>query len=177
MRATHCLSPVLQCRTPNSAQSSTALCSMVHVSCTPLHVLLCRHRITAVDITSHTRTHSYSNLSTHQHAHSPTPTPSPHPQVYREPEGPNIRVDTGVTEGSEISVYYDPMVAKLITTGQTRDAALNTMGAALDRWGVLALVCRPECWKVQVCLLSSLVWRWSACRVVACVGSACAAAG
>jgi hypothetical protein len=42
-------------------------------------------------------------------------------------------VDTGVTEGSEISVYYDPMVAKLITTGATREAALNTMGAALDR--------------------------------------------
>lgn len=55
--------------------------------------------------------------------------------MYREPEGPNIRVDTGVAEGSEISVYYDPMVAKLITTGQTRETALDTMGLALDRCG------------------------------------------
>jgi acetyl/propionyl-CoA carboxylase alpha subunit len=54
--------------------------------------------------------------------------------VYREPEGPGIRVDTGVTEGSDISVFYDPMVAKLITTGHNRDTALNTMGSALDRW-------------------------------------------
>jgi acetyl/propionyl-CoA carboxylase alpha subunit len=68
-------------------------------------------------------------------------TPSPHPcQVYREPEGPGIRVDTGVTEGSEISVFYDPMVAKLITTGHNRDAALNTMGSALDRWEGTACV-------------------------------------
>jgi len=69
---------------------------------------------------------------------SPPPPPCsspPPPQVYREPEGPGIRVDSGVTEGSEISVYYDPMVAKLITTGPTRDSALNTMGQALDRWG------------------------------------------
>lgn len=57
-------------------------------------------------------------------------------KVYREPEGPGIRVDTGVTEGSEISVFYDPMVAKLITTGHNRDAALNTLGSALDRFVV-----------------------------------------
>jgi propionyl-CoA carboxylase alpha chain len=54
-------------------------------------------------------------------------------QVYREPEGPGIRVDSGVVEGSEISIYYDPMVAKLVTSGDTRSQALQRMGSALDR--------------------------------------------
>jgi propionyl-CoA carboxylase alpha chain len=53
--------------------------------------------------------------------------------VYREPEGPGIRVDSGVVEGSEISIYYDPMVAKVITSGATRSQALQRMESALDR--------------------------------------------
>lgn len=78
-------------------------------------------------------------IETRIYAEDPSRNFAPSPgllKVYREPEGPGIRVDTGVTEGSEISVYYDPMVAKLITTGATREAALNTMGAALDRFVV-----------------------------------------
>jgi acetyl/propionyl-CoA carboxylase alpha subunit len=55
------------------------------------------------------------------------------PQVYQEPEGPDIRVDSGVVEGSDISVHYDPMVAKLITSGPNRQAALERMHGALDR--------------------------------------------
>ncbi len=45
-----------------------------------------------------------------------------------------LRVDTGVEEGSEISMYYDPMVAKLCAYGDGRDQALDRMAAALDRF-------------------------------------------
>jgi propionyl-CoA carboxylase alpha chain len=55
---------------------------------------------------------------------------------YRPPEGPDIRVDTGVYEGAEISVYYDPMIAKLVTRGPTRDAAIDRMGEALDAFHI-----------------------------------------
>jgi propionyl-CoA carboxylase alpha chain len=47
-------------------------------------------------------------------------------------EGVRVRVDDGVTEGSEISMFYDPMVAKLITWGPTREAAIDAQVAALD---------------------------------------------
>jgi len=43
-----------------------------------------------------------------------------------------VRVDDGVTEGSEISMFYDPMVAKLITWGRDREAAIDAQIAALD---------------------------------------------
>jgi propionyl-CoA carboxylase alpha chain len=52
---------------------------------------------------------------------------------YQPPEeSATVRVDTGVYEGGEISMYYDPMVAKLITYGETRDQAIDEMRAALD---------------------------------------------
>ena len=38
--------------------------------------------------------------------------------LYREPQGPGIRVDSGVAEGGEVSVHYDPMLAKLIVLGR-----------------------------------------------------------
>ncbi len=47
-------------------------------------------------------------------------------------EGKSIRVDNGVVEGDEITPYYDPMIGKLITHGQTRDAALGLMRDALE---------------------------------------------
>ena len=43
--------------------------------------------------------------------------------LYREPSMPGIRIDAGVTEGSEVAVHYDPLLAKLIASGETRDAA------------------------------------------------------
>jgi propionyl-CoA carboxylase alpha chain len=46
------------------------------------------------------------------------------------------RVDTGVVEGSEISMFYDPMIAKLITHGATREAAIDRQISALDRYYV-----------------------------------------
>lgn len=54
---------------------------------------------------------------------------------YRPPaEDDSIRVDTGVTEGSDISMYYDPMIAKLVTWGPDRQEAIRTMQQALDRY-------------------------------------------
>jgi propionyl-CoA carboxylase alpha chain len=49
-------------------------------------------------------------------------------------ESANVRVDTGVYEGGEISVYYDPMIAKLITYDKTRDKAIEAMREALDAY-------------------------------------------
>ncbi len=43
-----------------------------------------------------------------------------------------VRIDSGVREGDEISMFYDPMIAKLVTHGKTRDAAIDTQLAALD---------------------------------------------
>ena len=47
------------------------------------------------------------------------------------PEGPGVRVECGVTEGVEVTVHYDPLLAKLITSGRTRDEAIARMSAAL----------------------------------------------
>ncbi len=45
-----------------------------------------------------------------------------------------VRNDTGVKEGDEISIYYDPMIAKLSTWGKTRDEAIRLMLFALDQF-------------------------------------------
>ena len=53
---------------------------------------------------------------------------------YRPPEGDNVRVDTGVYEGGEVSMFYDPMIAKLITYGEDRNQAIRRMQHALDEY-------------------------------------------
>jgi len=55
---------------------------------------------------------------------------------YRPPVGEGVRVDTGVYEGAEISMHYDPMIAKLVTAGRTREEAIDRAVAALDRFEV-----------------------------------------
>ncbi|CAM9957408.1 unnamed protein product [Phaeothamnion confervicola] len=50
-----------------------------------------------------------------------------------EPCAP-VRVDAGVDEGSTISMFYDPLISKLITYGETRESALFRMGLALDSY-------------------------------------------
>jgi len=50
------------------------------------------------------------------------------------PEDAHVRVDTGVFEGGEISMFYDPMIAKLITGGASRAEAIDRMRDALDRY-------------------------------------------
>lgn len=49
-------------------------------------------------------------------------------------ESDAVRVDTGVFEGGEISMFYDPMIAKLVTHGETREAATAAMQSALDAY-------------------------------------------
>ncbi|MDP7041567.1 MAG: biotin/lipoyl-containing protein, partial [Gammaproteobacteria bacterium] len=49
-------------------------------------------------------------------------------------ETDSVRVDTGIEEGGEVSMYYDPMIAKLITYGKDRAEALDRMGEALDSY-------------------------------------------
>ncbi|MEI9983186.1 MAG: hypothetical protein WDN69_08240 [Aliidongia sp.] len=58
---------------------------------------------------------------------------------YRPPQGPGVRVDTGVYEGAEISMFYDPMIAKLVTFGASREAAIHRMAGALDAFQIRGL--------------------------------------
>lgn len=53
---------------------------------------------------------------------------------YVEPSGTGIRCDSGVREGSEISVYYDPMICKLVSYGKNRGEAINRGKHALDSY-------------------------------------------
>jgi acetyl-CoA carboxylase biotin carboxylase subunit len=48
------------------------------------------------------------------------------------PEGPGLRLESGVTEGCQVSVHYDPLLAKLVATGPTREEARARMEAALE---------------------------------------------
>lgn len=51
-------------------------------------------------------------------------------------ESAHVRVDTGVIEGDEISIHYDPMIAKLIVWDETRDQAINRMVQALEHYRI-----------------------------------------
>ena len=56
--------------------------------------------------------------------------------TYRPPQGPGVRVDDGFEEGMEISIHYDPMIAKLITHGATREEAISRMERAIDDYAI-----------------------------------------
>src|SRR5215468_9846914 len=58
------------------------------------------------------------------------------PPAERSAGGVTVRVDTGVYEGGEISLYYDPMIAKLITHARTRKEAIAAQADALDAFDV-----------------------------------------
>jgi propionyl-CoA carboxylase alpha chain len=58
---------------------------------------------------------------------------------YLEPAGAGIRVDSGVIEGSEISMFYDPMIAKVCAHGATRAEAIARLAAALDAFYIRGL--------------------------------------
>ncbi len=55
---------------------------------------------------------------------------------YELPEGKGIRVDNGFEEGMEVPIYYDPMLSKLITYGENRDAAIRRMRDAIAAYRV-----------------------------------------
>jgi len=56
---------------------------------------------------------------------------------YDQPAGPGVRIDSGVTQGSEISVSFDPMLAKLICYGESRDVAIDRLARALRDYTIL----------------------------------------
>ena len=60
-------------------------------------------------------------------------------EVYRRPYGEGIRVDDGVREGQEVSVYYDPMLAKLIAWGPDRETARLRLIKAIDSYVVVGV--------------------------------------
>jgi acetyl/propionyl-CoA carboxylase alpha subunit len=59
--------------------------------------------------------------------------------LYREPTMPGIRIDSGVAEGGEVSVHYDPLIAKLIATAETREAARRRAITALRSYPILGI--------------------------------------
>ncbi len=58
---------------------------------------------------------------------------------YKKPEGPGVRVDDGFEEGMTIPIYYDPMIAKLITYGATRTEAIERMLRAIDSYTIVGV--------------------------------------
>jgi acetyl-CoA carboxylase, biotin carboxylase subunit len=55
-------------------------------------------------------------------------------EMYQPPKGPGVRVDDGYEEGMDIPIYYDPMIAKLIAHGATRDEAIDRLCRAIDEY-------------------------------------------
>jgi acetyl-CoA carboxylase biotin carboxylase subunit len=53
-------------------------------------------------------------------------------EFLRLPDGPGVRNDCGVYQGSEVPIFYDPMLGKLIVWGRDREQALNRLARALD---------------------------------------------
>ena len=57
----------------------------------------------------------------------------------QEPLGPGVRIDSGVRRLSEVSIHYDPMIAKLAVWGRTRDEAIDRLQRALDEYEVVGI--------------------------------------
>lgn len=77
-------------------------------------------------------------------------------ETYKLPKGKGIRVDNGYEEGMEIPIFYDPMLAKLITYGKNREEAIQIMREAIDHYKVKGIkttlafgkfVCESEAFK------------------------------
>ncbi len=60
-------------------------------------------------------------------------------KVYEPPRGIGVRVDDGFEEGMEIPIYYDPMIAKLITYGKDRNEAIERMIRAIDDYKIVGI--------------------------------------
>jgi acetyl-CoA carboxylase biotin carboxylase subunit len=56
-----------------------------------------------------------------------------------EPTGPGVRVDSGIYEGFEVSLYYDPLISKLSVWGETRGAAILRMRRALEEYRIMGV--------------------------------------
>ncbi|GAA4307591.1 acetyl-CoA carboxylase biotin carboxylase subunit [Mucilaginibacter gynuensis] len=60
-------------------------------------------------------------------------------QTYITPKGPGVRVDDGFEQGMEIPIYYDPMIAKLITYGKDRTEAIGRMVRAIEEYQITGI--------------------------------------
>ena len=60
-------------------------------------------------------------------------------QTYITPKGPGVRVDDGFEQGMEIPIYYDPMIAKLITYGKDREEAIARMIRAIEEYQIIGI--------------------------------------
>lgn len=60
-------------------------------------------------------------------------------QTYSTPKGNGVRVDDGFKQGMEIPIYYDPMIAKLITYGKDREEAIERMIRAIDEYDITGI--------------------------------------
>jgi 3-methylcrotonyl-CoA carboxylase alpha subunit len=56
------------------------------------------------------------------------------------PEGPGVRFDSGIAKGSEVTVHYDPLLAKIVTWGRDRHESIERMAAALRETAVLGVI-------------------------------------
>ena len=82
------------------------------------------------------------------------------PPAERVAGGVTLRNDTGVYEGGEISIYYDPMIAKLVTHAPTREAAIDAQADALDAFVIDGI-------RHNIPFLAALMAhpRWRACKL------------
>jgi len=60
-------------------------------------------------------------------------------QTYITPKGPGVRLDDGFEQGMEIPIYYDPMIAKLVTYGKDRTEAIERMIRAIDEYQITGI--------------------------------------
>lgn len=60
-------------------------------------------------------------------------------QTYKTPKGPGVRVDDGFEQGMDIPIYYDPMIAKLITYGKDRTEAIDRMTRAIEEYQITGI--------------------------------------
>jgi acetyl/propionyl-CoA carboxylase alpha subunit len=60
-------------------------------------------------------------------------------QTYITPKGNGVRVDDGFEQGMDIPIYYDPMIAKLITFGKDREEAIQRMIRAIDEYEITGI--------------------------------------
>ncbi len=60
-------------------------------------------------------------------------------ETYKTPKGNGVRVDDGFSQGMEIPIYYDPMIAKLITYGASREEAIDRMIRAIDEYEITGI--------------------------------------
>ena len=59
--------------------------------------------------------------------------------VYRRPAGEGVRLDDGYEQGQDIPIYYDPMIAKLIATGETREEAIGRLIQAIKDYRIIGV--------------------------------------